>query len=130
MRLGVEEEKLLLGNSISPIPTHKMLVLLQHLERGNGNPFQRHEKLALAKALVHSASNIRFGPEVGVGTIRYDAPIPGAWMDAIRRMAEDLRSVSSLKDVPAEVFHAGSRRLTHLLDPGTRRNDSRGLGEL
>lgn len=119
MRLGVEKEKLLLGNSISPIPAHKTIVLLQHLERENGNPLHRHEKLALAKVLVHSASNIRFGPEVGVGTIRYDAPIPGAWIDAIRRMAEDLRSVSSLKDVPAEVFHADSRQLTHLLDPAS-----------
>ena len=38
------------------------------------------ERLALAKQLVYTASNLRFGPEVGVGKAKPDAPVVGPWL--------------------------------------------------
>jgi hypothetical protein len=117
--LSSEKEKLLLKNSISPLPLHKALVLLDHLQRGSESPFQCYEKLAFAKVVLYSASNLRFGPEVGVGAIRSDAPVLRLWLDDVKAMAADLRAMSSLADVPSEVFHADARNLTHLLEPSS-----------
>ena len=119
MSLSSEKEKLLLKDSISPLPLHKALVLLDHLQRWRESPFQNHERLAFAKVVLYSASNLRFGPEVGVGTIRRDAPVLKLWLDDVRAMAADLRVMSSLADVPAEVFLADARSLTHLLEPAS-----------
>jgi hypothetical protein len=58
---------LLLKGSISPLPLHKALVLIDTLEEHQDSRFSDHERLALAKALVFSVSNLHFGPEVGVG---------------------------------------------------------------
>lgn len=115
--LDNDREKLLLTNSISPLPLHKALVLLDIIEREGGSLFQRHEKLAFAKSLVNVASNLRFGPEVGVGTIRHDAPMLSAWLEEIRVMARDLRQVTSNAKVPAHVFHADARCINQLLEP-------------
>lgn len=65
---GCEEgSKLILTNSISPLPLHKTLVLLDALREAEQEPFYRHARLALANALVYKISNLHFGPEVGVG---------------------------------------------------------------
>jgi len=65
---------LLLKNSISPLPLHKTLVLLETLEQHRHERFRAHERLALATALVSGIGNLHFGPEVGVGRVREDAP--------------------------------------------------------
>lgn len=117
--LGSEQGKLLLKDSISPLPLHKALVLLDRLQRQVESPFNRHEKLAFAKAVLNSASNLRFGPEVGVGTIRRDAPVLKSWLHEVKAMAADIRTVASSGDVPAEVFHADARSVTHLLEPAS-----------
>jgi hypothetical protein len=59
-------EKVLLRNCISPKPLHKALLLLEHLEQGSDQRFVAHEKLALVKAVVGAASNLRFAPEASV----------------------------------------------------------------
>lgn len=97
---------------------HKALVLLERIEK-DSTPHQKYEKLALAKALVYSASNLRFGPEVGVGTVRLDAPVVKAWIKEVTSMAGDLRRVASLADVPSDVLHADALQLTHLLEPSS-----------
>jgi DNA modification methylase len=117
--LSSEKEKLLLKDSISPLPLHKALVLLDHLQRLSENRFQCHEKLAFAKMALYSASNLRFGPEVGVGVIRLDAPVLKLWLEEVKAMATDLSVTSSLVNTPAEVIHADARSLTHLLEPAS-----------
>src|SRR5581483_3292660 len=66
-KLPEQAESLLLTNSISPLPLHKTLVLLDALRARSGSQYHRHELLALAHALVESIGNLHFGPEVGVG---------------------------------------------------------------
>ena len=62
--------KLILKDSISPLPLHRTLVLLETLEENRDDHFYDHERLALATALVNEISNLHFGPEVGVGPER------------------------------------------------------------
>ncbi|MGH2487628.1 MAG: DNA methyltransferase, partial [Ktedonobacterales bacterium] len=64
--LSNDAMKLLLSNSISPLPLHKALILRDILDQSSDQAYRRHELLALAKAVVSSASNLHFGPEVGV----------------------------------------------------------------
>src|SRR2546428_3684499 len=58
LSLDESKLKLLLTNSISPVPLHKALVLIDRLNRGQNSSFFNHERLALAKALVSSISNL------------------------------------------------------------------------
>jgi len=66
-RLPEDIEKLLLKGSMSPLPMHKSLVLMETIEENQDKRYYEHEHLALAKALVDDMSNLRFGPEIGVG---------------------------------------------------------------
>ena len=67
-RLPPESSRWLLKNSISPLPLHKSLVLLESIEALSNKVYTDHEKLAFAKTVVSTASNLKFGPEVGVTT--------------------------------------------------------------
>ena len=112
--LEPEAAELLLGNSISPLPLHKVLVLLDCIEQHHDEPYYRHEILALAKALVFSISNLHFGPEVGVGKPRRDAPVVSSWLSEVKRMANDLHLVAGREYPPAMVHLADARQLDSL----------------
>jgi len=116
-RLSPDVERLLLRGSISAIPLHKVLVLLEEIECGNGSPFYDHERLALAKALIHCISNLEFGPEVGVGPPRSDAQVVMAWMDCVSAMVDDLRDLREMNNAPAKTLEADSRSLDGVLLP-------------
>lgn len=114
--LPEETEKLLLTNSISPLPLHKTLVLLDHLKRSRDERCYGHERLALARALVYSISNLEFGPEVGVGSAKPDAPVVAPWVDAVQVIAEDLRQLRTNGAAPAVVHRADSRHIKRILE--------------
>ncbi len=116
LTLDEAKNKLLLTNSISPLPLHKSLVLIERLNRSRNSRFFDHERLALAKTLVSSISNLHFGPEVGVGKPRSDAPVVSAWLQSINSIADDLR-VHGENFVKTEVHHADSRNLINILSP-------------
>jgi len=115
--LRPEAFALLLKGSISPIPLHKTLILLEALEDNADGRFAGHEKLALAKALVTEIGNLHFGPEVGVGAAKPDAPVASVWLDYVRRMADDLGEVRDKTHVPSTVYQADSRRLSSSIKP-------------
>ncbi len=116
-RIPPEVEGLLLTNSISPLPLHKTLVLLDCLKHHDDERYSRHERLALARTLVHSASNLHFGPEVGVGPAKTDAPVVAPWLSAVRGIAADLRQVQSLHSPAATIHHADARDISKVLEP-------------
>ncbi|MGD0744429.1 MAG: DNA methyltransferase, partial [Verrucomicrobiota bacterium] len=97
---------LLLTNSISPIPLHKTLVLLDVLAENHDDRFNNHERLALATALVNEISNLHFGPEVGVGPAKSDAPVVSLWLDGVRAMVQDLQNLPKIKTAKAVVYPA------------------------
>jgi SAM-dependent methyltransferase len=115
--LAPEQLKLLLTDSISPLPLHKTLVLLDCLEERRDDSFDKYERIALAKALVYSSSNLHFGPEVGVGPAKHDAPVISPWLACLAAMANDLRKVQNHRDVPAEVHLADARGVASVLAP-------------
>jgi|SRR5579863_1908262 len=115
--LPVEMRSLLLRDSISPLPLHKALVLLETIEEARSNLFREHEKLALARTLVSDASNLHFGPEVGVGPPKPDAAVIGPWLAAIRRIADDLLQLGDRAGIAAEVHRTDARHLTEVIAP-------------
>lgn len=117
--LAPESARLLLTDSISPLPLHKTLVLLDHIEKQRADQFYSHERLALAKALVFSISNLEFGPEVGVGHTKGDVAVIRPWLDAVCATADDLRALHARQDTPSAVFHADARQMIAALTPGS-----------
>jgi hypothetical protein len=88
--LGDERQALLLKGSISPLPLHRALVLLECIDKADDPSYGQCERLALAKSVVWSSSNIHFGPEVGVGAAKPNAPVVRPWIEAVESMASDL----------------------------------------
>lgn len=112
-----ETLKLLLRESISPLPLHKTLTLLETLESSHNEKFVQYERLALAKAIVFGISNLEFGPEVGVGPAKKDAAVVNIWLDAVRTMAEDLHEFQTRTEIKASVIQGDSRQIHTLLEP-------------
>jgi DNA modification methylase len=117
--LAPEAAKLLLKDSISPLPLHKVLVLWDCLHSHHAEPYYRHTVLALANALVFSISNLKFGPEVGVGRPKVDIPVVAAWLAEIRKMARDLRAVSISSYPASSVFLSDARECGKVLPPAS-----------
>lgn len=115
--LPEEAAALLLANSISPIPLHKTLVLLDALAAHHDDRFSDHERLALAAALVNGISNLHFGPEVGVGPAKSDAPVVSLWLDDIRAMAQDLENLPRVRRAEAMIYQADAREAARALPP-------------
>ncbi|MCI0465141.1 MAG: hypothetical protein L0Z62_50105 [Gemmataceae bacterium] len=115
--LTPELTRLLLTNSISPLPLHKTLVLLDCLTLHRDQRFHHHELLALAKALVYSISNLHFGPEVGVAPAKPDTPVVAAWLNEVEVVARDLRTLWPKRRTPSVAHQADARRIGELLGP-------------
>ena len=119
-KVGESKDRLLIKDSLNPKPMHKVLAL-QEVMRKNGDPrFLDHMRLALAKELVYTIGNLRFGPEVGVSQKKKkegDRPVVKPWLEAVRTMSEDLKEVHEKKDVPADVRLVDSRVLEQEIKP-------------
>jgi len=114
-----DQKRLVIKNSISPLPLHKVLTLLEMIEAKNDPRFANHARLSLAKQVVYEISNLRFGPEIGVGKIKDDSPVPSLWMKAIRSMASDLEKVQRLHNAPAKVHLGDAREIGNLIKPAS-----------
>jgi DNA modification methylase len=117
--LDPDTRKILLKNSISPVPLHKTLVLLDCLKEHDNKRYYKHALLALGKALVFSISNLHFGPEVGVGKQKQDVPVVAAWLAEIRKMTHDLRLVAGQTYPDAVVHLADARGCRQVLKPNS-----------
>ena len=106
---------MLLKDSISPLPLHKALILLDAIDTCGGSPLPRYGRLALAHALVREIGNLKFGPEVGVGKLKDDAPVVDSWLGHMRTMVDDLSQTGSRAEVPASVRQGDARRVDQIL---------------
>ena len=113
--LPEEAASLLLTNSISPLPLHKTLVLLDRLRATSGSQYHRLELLALAQALVTVIGNLHFGPEVGVGPAKTDAPVIATWLENVKTMSRDLIDLRAKWHVPSTIIRADSREILSVL---------------
>jgi SAM-dependent methyltransferase len=110
---------LLLRDSISPLPLHKALVLREALAEAVPERLAAHAQVALARTVVAAASNLKFGPEVGLGAIKLDAPVVAPWLAAVREMAADLRELRPLASIGTTVHQADARAALAVLAPGS-----------
>jgi DNA modification methylase len=118
-RLPPDSERLLLKNSISPLPLHKSLILCEQLEQVSHEHGYDHLRLALASALVHKVSNLKFGPEVGVGQIKADVPVISNWLEEVNRLALDMGAVNKRHYAGSTVYLADSRAVSSVLQSAT-----------
>jgi len=118
-RLPRDAERVLIKNSISPLPLHKTLTLLEKINCYKHFAGHGHLLLALGNALVNKIGNLRFGPEVGVGKIKHDIPVVSPWLAEVGGMAADLRKVQGL-DFPQTTLHLGdARSLSRIISPNS-----------
>ena len=115
--LGPDETKLLIKNSLSPNPAYKTLLLLREIDNHGHERLRRYGRLALADALVNGISNLKFGPEVGVGRIKDDAPVVDIWRERMGRMADDVTSLGDRSDVSAILHKSDARSMDHVIAP-------------
>ncbi len=116
--LTPEIEKLILTNSISPLPLHKTLVLFECLKQFESESFYHHALLALGNALVFKISNLHFGPEVGVKNPKVDVPVISNWLFEIKKIANDLRQVEG-KSYPNTKVHLADARSFDIIEPNS-----------
>ena len=114
--LPVEQQRLLLRDSISPLPLHKALVLRDAIDAAR-SPHADHLRLALARELPTTIGNLRFGPEVGLGERKEDVDAVGAWRRRVEAFARDLEGLRDAGDAPASVVRGDSRDAAALLPP-------------
>jgi hypothetical protein len=111
--------KILLKNSLSPLPMHKVLVLREQIANSPPSQSQNHLWLALAKALVNGISNIYFAPEVTVGKAKEDAPVVELWLETVNMIAQDLETLQIRPNTTAKIHHADSRQVLQVLEPNS-----------
>ncbi|MEM8896401.1 MAG: DNA methyltransferase, partial [Bacteroidota bacterium] len=112
--LPEETSKLLIKNSISPVPLHKSLTLLAEINQTANKRTKDHLMLAFIKSLVKDASNLKFGPEVGVGKVKEDASIIEPWVNHVSEMVTDLKQLSSDSSAIQSAVHLADARNPHL----------------
>ena len=111
--------KLLLTNSISPIPLHKALILLETISEKAKTPHAGHLRLAFANALVHNISNLHFGPEVGVAPPKKDTPVVTPWLRNALRIANDLDELKANDGAGAVAISTDGRAPGGALPPNS-----------
>ncbi len=114
-KLNAEQEKMILKNSISPLPLHKCLILLEFINNYKNTKSYKYLSLALANTLVSKISNLRFGPEVGVGKIKEDVNVISPWFQNVLKITNDIKSLRGGKYAQAQVRLADSRYLSNIL---------------
>lgn len=118
-KLPEAEQKLLIKGSISEKPLHKVLVLREAIPDLAEPEFFDHFRLALARELVYTISNLRFGPEVGTGKTKVDVPVVSTWLTRVDGIAKDLSDerIREKAGTPGFVKLADSRHLDTSLEP-------------
>lgn len=118
-KLEAEAMDLILTDSISPLPLHKVLVLRDLIEKQKGENYYDHMRLALANALVFSISNLRFGPEVGVGKRKKDVSVVSNWLDQVNKVTHDLQMVYGYPYPDSNVLFADARHISGIVPPNS-----------
>jgi DNA methylase len=105
--------QLLLAGSINPGALHQLLAIRTALLTEGLIECERIKDLlglALATTAVRDGSNLKFGPEVGVGPRRVVGNLIQAWLVRVRRMAADLAALRGGAGEPAAVIYEADAR--------------------
>lgn len=118
-QLNEQATRVLIKNSISPLPLHKTLVLLETVEKRKKSPAYKYGILALGNALVTNIGNLRFGPEVGVGKIKKDVPVVSFWHHEIKKMIGDLQQIDRENYPQPQIYLADAREINQVIRPNS-----------
>lgn len=110
-----EAASLLITDSISPAPLHKVLVLIDHIRKGPASESRHLMLLALARLLPTQIGNLKFGPEVGVGNVKVDAGVIEPWLSLVEKFANDLSELP--RGAPSRVVRSDARHVSSVLRP-------------
>lgn len=113
-----DKEKLLIKNSISPLPLHKFLVLKDEIDKFSDSKFHKYFYIALANCLVSQCSNLRFGPEVGIGKIKDDFPVVTSWLMLMGKIISDIQRSVFDTNIEARVINNDSRIINEVIENG------------
>lgn len=110
------EAKLSIKNGISPYPLHKALILRNIIQGSKyGKSIKEIFLLSLSTSAL-KASNLRFGPEVGVSKKKkLDAPLFDYWLEKTNQMASDLEQVNSNPSLKSQVKSGDCREVGSIL---------------
>ncbi|NEQ45915.1 MAG: site-specific DNA-methyltransferase [Leptolyngbya sp. SIOISBB] len=113
-----EQQAIVVKNSMSDRPLHQCLVLRNAIATVTASAVKDLFELALAYVAVHDASNLKFGPEVGIRRRkREDVPVLVCWQAKVDQMVEDLAAHQDLAAVTAHCHQGDARSLRSLLAP-------------
>lgn len=113
-----DQEKVVIKNSISPIPLHKVLVLLESIKENSNPKFDEIFKTAIAKQSVFAFSNLRFGPEIGVSRKKkLDADVVYLWLTQVKEIASDIELHKDRMGISTKVLLGDARNLTETIEP-------------
>lgn len=106
-----EQFGLILKNSISPDPLHQVLVLRDSIINKQSK-YNNYFLLALAKHIVYSYSNLKFGPEVGINRKRREhVDVLAIWLSEIRRIQQDLLLNAEHANISTDITFGDSRSI-------------------
>ena len=109
--LSDDANRLLIKDSISQIPLHKAMILIESISRYALAEYRNLYKLAFARNLVYKYSNLKFGPEVGIRKDKVvDCDVFGEWLSQISIMKFDLEFYNKFPYVPSQVIFGDSRK--------------------
>lgn len=106
-----EQNKLILKNSISPEPLHQVLVLRDTIINEH-SVYNDYFLIALAKHIVYSYSNLKFGPEVGISRTKKDhVDVLEIWLSEIKRIERDLLENGQFANINTDIILGDSRAI-------------------
>ena len=109
--LPTEQEKLILKNSISEDPLNQVLILRDTIYSVHSD-YEDYFLLALAKHIVYSYSNLKFGPEVGISRKKvYSVDVVDIWLDQVRTIQNDLDRYRGLSNTYSQIINGDSRTI-------------------
>lgn len=112
--LTEEQSKLIIKNSISERPLSQVLILKEAILAAHSQ-YEEHFLLALAKNIVCSYSNLKFGPEVGISRKKvYDVDVVSVWLRQVLVMQNDICRISGLRDVPSDIISGDARSISKM----------------
>ena len=111
MTLSDEQTSLILKNSICEQPLSNTLVLRDSIRAANST-FEDYYLLALAKHIVYSYSNLKFGPEVGISRKKKESvDVVEIWLSEIERMEADLEHWKHYSSIFADISLGDARSI-------------------
>lgn len=110
--LPPEQTALILKNSICDQPLSSVLVLRDSIREAN-SPYEDYYFLALAKHIVYSYSNLKFGPEVGISRKKKECVnVVGIWFSEIEKMNADLERWKHNSSTLADISLGDARNIS------------------